>query len=186
MRSEVTVDVVEGQILTASGLLQWIEAEADKTRRAIGVSPLLGALTYLLGSIIRKIEQIGIDQFDPEHAGFAASKFIEVSESVRVMIAHSETNGLYDRFPLRRILKRIQIQGKQLKSMATTLQLLDEKWQSKIAQAAQERIELSRQIAIVTPEEPIILFDSPDDSSEGPSEEAIKAQFHRAVATHHR
>jgi hypothetical protein len=184
MRSEITADVVEGQIVTATGLLQWIQAEAEKTRRASGVAPLLGVLTILLGSIISTMRKKGIENFDPEHAGYAAAKLWEVSEAIRVLIAGSDISGLYDRFPSSRLLKKVQSQGRDLSKIANALNLIDEKWQITVAQAAKERISLARQIALSTPEESIELFDEVDESCEGPSEEAVRAQFHRTAGLH--
>lgn len=181
MSSTITADVVEGQIDTASGLLRWIEAEADKTRRAISITPLLCALAYILGSIIKRVETEGIDNFDPVHAGYASAKFREVHDAIRMTISRSHYAGLYTRIPCSKLFSKIESQGKQLDKIASALSLIDEKWQSTVSQAATEKIAMARKMAFATPDEPIDLFDAPDDPSTMPSEDAIRAQFHRAA-----
>lgn len=181
MSSTITADVVEGQIDTASGLLRWIEAEADKTRRAISITPLLCALAYILGSIIKKLETEGVENFDPLHAGYASSKFREVHEAIRVMISRGHYAGLYARIPCRTLFAKIEAQSNHLDRIASALCLIDEKWQSTISRVATEKINLAHRMASATPEETIELFDTPEDPSSSPSENAIRSQFHRAA-----
>lgn len=184
MRSEITADIVEGQIQTAEGLLQWIQAEANMTRRAFSVTQPLLFLAFLLSTIIKTMQKIGVDQFDPEHSGYTASKFIEVSEAIRLAIARSDASGLYNRFPCGRLFEKILAQGKTLADMAGTLQNIDEEWQAMIEMAAQKQISQAKKVALTVPEESIELFDSPRESSDSPSEHATRSQFHRAVNLH--
>lgn len=181
MSSTITADVVEGQIDTASGLLRWIEAEADKTRRAISISPLLVLLALILRSIIRKVESEGIENFDPLHAGYASSKFREVHQAIRMMIARSHFAGLYSRIPCGQLFALVDSQGTHLEKIADILYSIDEKWQAKVSEVASEKIAMSRKLALATPDEPVELFDSPEDPSTSPSEDAIRRQFHRAA-----
>jgi hypothetical protein len=179
MHNEITTDIVEGQIQTAEGLLQWIQAEVEMTRAAFSVSPLLLIVNYLLGSIVKKVEGTGVDSFDPEHAGYAASKFMEVSEAIRVMIARSEVSGLYDRLPSCRLFKRVQKHGKKFSDIATALRVIDDAWQATTTQAAQKSIEKARQFALSISEEPVQLFDAQEDLHDSPTDDAIRAQFQR-------
>lgn len=184
MHNAITTDIVEGQIHTAEGLLQWIQAEAEKTRAAFSVSPLLLVARILLGSIINKVESAGVNNFDPEHAGFAASKFIEVSEAIRVMIARSEVSGLYDRLPSRVLFRTVQRQGKKLAEIANALRVIDETWQATVTQSAQKSIDKARQLALAAAEEPIQLFDAQEELHDSPTEDAIRAHFHRTADLH--
>ncbi|MDF0674222.1 MAG: hypothetical protein P0120_07745 [Nitrospira sp.] len=181
MSSSVTADIVEGQIDTASGLLRWIEAEADKTRRAISVSPLLIALTYILGSIIKKFESKGTYNFDQLHAGYASSKLLEVHQAIRMMISHSRQAGLYVRIPCNRLFAKVEGQGKELEKIATALYLVDENWQSVISEAASAKIALAQKEALNRSDQTIELFDSTEDPSHYPSEDAIRRQLNRAA-----
>lgn len=182
MDNEITADIVEGQIQTAEGLLQWIQAEAERTRAAFSMFPLLLFVRYLLGSIIKQIERSGVDNFDPEHAGHAAAKLKEVSEAIRVMIARSAMSGLYDRLPSRTSFKRVQRYGVKLSDIANALRVIDEAWQATTTQAAQKSIEKARQLALSIPEEPIQLFDAPEELHDSPTESAIRAQLHRTAS----
>lgn len=182
MHSEMTMDAVEGQIVTATGLLQWTIAETEKARWAWSVSPLLIALAYLLGSLIRKIEREGIEHFDPEHAGFAAEKFREITEHISEMVAHSDAVGLCDHFPSKTLLRRIQLQGDKFSKLASLLIDIDIQWQAKVAQAAQTQIELARQAALSIPEEATELFEETQDVSESPSAEALRAHLKRTLS----
>ena len=181
MSPTITADVVEGQIDTASGLLRWIEAEADKTRRAISVTPLLYLLAYILGSIVKKVENEGIENFDPLHAGYASSKLREVHEAIHMMISRSQHAGLYSRFPCSVAFTRIEGQRKHLEKIASALYLIDEKWQSTVSEAASGKIAIARKMAVANPDGLIDLFDTSDEPSNSPSENAIRSQFRRAA-----
>ena len=181
MTTAINTDVFQGQIDTASGLLHWVEAEADKTRRAITISPLLGVLSYLLSSIIRQVEAGGVENFDSLHAGYASAKFREVSDGIRVMICRSQKAGIYDRFSCHTLFARIERQGKHFGEIASALSVVDEQWQHTVSQAADEAIALARTMVAEAPDQPIDLFDAPEDPSSSPSENAIRAQLHRAI-----
>jgi hypothetical protein len=181
MTTAINADVFQGQIDTASGLLRWVEAEADKTRRAITISPLLGILSCLLSSIIRKAEAGGVESFDPLHAGYASEKFREVCDGIRVLISRSQNAGFYTRFPCHRFLVRIERQGKHFGEIASALSVVDEQWQRTVSEAASKKIAMARTMAIEMSDQPIDLFDVPEDPSAYPPENAIRAQFHRAV-----
>lgn len=184
MNNEITTDIVEGQIQTAEGLLQWLQAEAEMTKRALAMYPLLMGLSYILGSIVKTVGKIGIDRFDPEHAGYTASKFIEVSKAIRVVVAGSDICGFYHRFPLGKPFKRVQAQGKTLAQMAITLQGIDEQWQATVEQAAKKQIMRAQELAFSAPMESVELFDCQQESFYGPSEDSIRAQFHRTANLH--
>ena len=184
MISMVAVGVIEGQIATASGVLEWLQAKAERARKAYAISPLLLFATYLLGSVISNVKKGGVDQFDPEHAGFAADNVLEVSQKIRTLIALSEQAGFYGQFPASIWFRKMEQQGKELDKLAEALRLVDEKWQVSVSKAARAKIDRSRLAADLAPEEPIEVVEQKDDSLESPSEEAIRSHLHRSILPH--
>lgn len=181
MSTTITADVVQGQIDTANGLLRWIEAESDKTRRAISVTPLLLLLTSILSSIIKKVEKGGIENFDDLHAGYASHKLREISNLIHDVISHSHNDGLYLRIPCTFMFKKLDGQGKHLAKLADHLHAIDEEWQLTVSTAASNKIDLARKMAFAASDTSIDLFDAPEDSASTPTESAIREQFHRTA-----
>lgn len=181
----VSADVVEGQIATATGALQWLQAQAEKTRRATAISPLVIFITYVLGLVLRKIEKEGVSRFDPEYAGEAADKFLEVSNMIQRLIARSDQTGLFDHFPSNLWFPKLQQQGKELFRLVAPLRAIDERWQAAIAEAAQEQIDKYRKAPTIAPTEAeeVEVFTSTQESCHSPSEEATRAHLRRVLSS---
>src|SRR5436309_731771 len=117
--------VLEGRTMTAKALLHWFQSKAERTRAAWSAAPLLASVVALLYTIIRKIEKAGPENIDPVEASYVAHEFREISDRIRVLIAHGDLLSLNEHLPFRLFLPRLQRQGESLHDFASQFLRVD-------------------------------------------------------------
>jgi|SRR3990172_2879527 len=180
--SVLTADVLQAQIVTAGGLLQWLHAKAKQAREAWAGSLALAIVVGLIGWILRAVQKKGVESIDPEQAGTLGDHFRRLGASIRLVTAAGDTSGMADRFLYRRFFRALRRQAAECAEFAGQFEALDRQWQLTVSAAAKERIAELRAAAQSSAVESGFWLESMDEYA-GPSEEAIKAQLARTVTS---
>lgn len=175
--SVITADVLEAQVATAGGLLQWLHAKAREARETWRAAGILSLVVGLMGWILREVQKKGVENFDPPDYGSLAHAFRGLGATIRRLGAAGDSSGLADRFACRRLFRRLRVQAQAFSQFADRLSLLDQQWQEAVSRAAEERIRQERDAMAAEGAWRIPEMDEPSE----PSDDAIRAQLIRTV-----
>lgn len=178
--SALTADVLQAQVATAGGLLQWLHAKRRQAREAWTDSAILSLVVLLLGWIIREVKKKGVENLDPEVAGPIADAFRKLSASIRRFSAAGDTTGASEQFPCKRLFRRLRDKAQECNTLAEQFSSIGDKWQVTVSEAARQKLAAVRAAALNLSDESMPSFEELKEYS-GPSDEALIAHLHRVV-----
>ena len=179
--SVLTADVLQAQIVTAGGILQWLHAKAAQAREAWASLLALPVVVALIGWIIRAAQKKGVENFDSQDAGMLADGFRRLALSIRYITAAGDTTGIADCLLHRRFFRTLRHQANGCSAMAGQFDAVDRQWQATVSAAARERLEAVRAAAISAADRAGFFLE--DEGYSGPSDEAIRVQLARTVTS---
>jgi hypothetical protein len=141
----MTAGIVQGKVITATGLLQLFQSYVDQTTLAWGAFPALLASTAMIHSLIRKIKKEGVDSIDPLEAKEVADGLRHISEKIRRLDARADMARVTEHLPFRMCIPRLRAQGRVLSRIAQDVYDLDQEWKQTIERAATEKCASSKQ-----------------------------------------
>lgn len=181
----MTAGIVQGKVITATGLLQLFQSSVDKTKRAWGALPALVFCTGMIQSLINRMEKEGVTNIDPLEAKEVAESLRHLSDSIRRINARADMIGATRHLPYRMCMPALVKQGHILRRLSREVADYEQAWKQTVNAAALENMARSRDTSLSINLDTIdwsaedLAFDTPEDE--------VRAQTgHVAVSPHSR
>ncbi len=145
----MTAGIVQGQVITAAGLLQIFQSCVDETARAWKAIPALAVSCALIESVIKKFRKEGVRSIDPLEAKEIAEGLRNISERIRLIHARADLVGATRHLPWRIFMPKLSSQGALLSQIAREVHDYEKQWQETIETAATRNLERATSLSFL-------------------------------------